>query len=86
MGRYLVLINGSLLRGLSRLDFHHIVRIRRVKFYFHILHVKHTLLYNMYWMYLSSNHSKDCDLVVAGFKCKRDLCSDSFEHFRLLCF
>jgi len=85
--RYLVLINGSpLICGLGRPDFHHIVRICGVKFYFHILHVKHTLLNNMYCIYSSSKHSKDCDLAVAGFKCRHDLCSDNYEHFRLLCF
>jgi len=40
--------------GLGRLDFHHIVRIRHVKLYFHILHVKHTLLNNMYYINLSA--------------------------------
>jgi len=35
------------IRGLGRLDFHRIVRIRHMKFYFHILRVKHTQLNNI---------------------------------------
>jgi len=59
-----------------------------VKCYFNILYVKHrpTLLNNMYLIYLSANHNKDCDLAVAGIKCRHDLCSNIYEHFRLLCF
>jgi len=52
-----------------------------MQFYFPILHVKHTLLNNMYWVHLSSNH-----LAVVGFKCRRDLCRDIYDHFKLLCF
>jgi len=76
----------SFICGLGRLDFHHILDYTPCEFYFHISHVKHTLMNNMFWVYSSSNHSKDCDLAVAGFKCRRDLCCDIYEHFRLLCF
>jgi len=68
----------SFICGSGRLDFHHIVR---VKFYFHILHVKHTLLNSIYCVYLSSDHSKDCYLAVAAvIKCRHDLCIDIYEH------
>jgi len=74
----------SFICGLGRLDFHLFVRIRRVKLYFHILHVKHTRLNNMYWIFLSADHSHR-RLAVAGVKYRHDLCCDIYEHFRLLC-
>lgn len=75
----------SFICGLGRLDLHHIVRIHRTKFYLHVVRSCNLLLYNMFWVHMSLNYSKLCDIDAIVFKFKSDICNDIYEHFRTIC-
>jgi len=77
----------SFICGLGRLDFHHITRIFRTKYYFHVLRTNNMLLNNMFWIHvgLTVDKSKVCDLFAIIFKFKSDVCSDIYKHFCEIC-
>ena len=69
--------------GLGRLDLRHIFRIRRVKFFCHMLYSDHRLLNEMFWLNLT-NHNDDSELIDCLFKHVNVICSDIYAHFRLI--
>ena len=75
----------SFICGLGRLDFHHITRIFRTKFYFHVLRTSNMLLNNMFWIHASLDNSDKCDLLAIILKYKSDVCSDIYKHFHEIC-
>jgi hypothetical protein len=75
----------SFICGLGRLDLHHIIRIHRTKFYLHVICSCNLLLYNMFWVHMSLNYSKLCDIDAIVFKFKSNICNDIYEHFQTIC-
>jgi hypothetical protein len=50
--------------GLGRIDLRHLVRIRRVNFYFRVLHSGHYLLTKTLWCFFSDNIIDETDLLA----------------------
>lgn len=71
--------------GLGRLDFHHVIRIRRVKFYTHAMHVQHSVINNVFWMFMSELYCKDPDISAVVFKREREVIDDIILHFNIVC-
>jgi hypothetical protein len=69
--------------SIGRLDLRHLVRIRRVNFYFHVLHSEHYLLTNIFWCFFSVNIIDETDLL-AIFDRRPTAIDFIVEHFRSL--
>jgi hypothetical protein len=69
--------------GLGRLDLRHLVRIRRVNFYFHVLHSGHYLLTNIFWCFFGDNIIDETDLLAILDRRPTAIYIDTIvEHFR----
>jgi hypothetical protein len=75
----------SFICGLGRLDLRHIFRIRRVKFYFHILHEGNRCLRDIFWTYLADHFSDDQDLASSVCERVSVNCNAIYANFRLIC-
>jgi hypothetical protein len=65
----------------NRSDLRHLVRIRRVIFYFHELHSGHYLLTNICWCFFSDSIIYETDLL-AKFGRRPSAIDSIVEHFR----
>ena len=70
--------------GLGRLDLRIVIRIRRVKFYCHVLGTNHRLLNDIFWINLT-NPGDDNDLISSVYSHVNVICSGIYEHFRAIC-
>ena len=50
--------------GLGRLDLHHIVQVRRVKYYKRLLQCNNTLLTDIFWIHFTNSFKSDSCCVV----------------------
>jgi len=53
-----------MLLGLGRLNIHHLIMLRRVKFYRHLLHSLGVFLCDMFLMFFLDNSNNECILLT----------------------
>jgi hypothetical protein len=57
-----------------RLDFDHLAKVYRVKFYLRITDSEHALLRSLFWFYIAVNASSDEKLfAICTYRCKLDI-------------
>lgn len=72
--------------GLGRLDFHHLTRVSRAKFYMRLFTSDHALLKSLFWTHVTLNCDSDNELyLVCVLRCKANILNNINDHFYRIC-
>jgi len=70
--------------GLGRLDFHHIVSVRKIKFYRSLLHSQYTVVRDIFWCYFADFFSTDYELHSVSYHFNYIAINDIYANFRMI--
>ena len=67
--------------GMGRLDFIHVSQLAKVKFYLKIVSSTNSVMYNVFWAYLSHNFVKDRLCAACVFKSRNAVLAEIYDDF-----
>jgi hypothetical protein len=70
----------SFIHGSGILNLIHIIKLRRINFFFRLLQLNHHLLFNMFFLYMRDNHTVD-DCIRYVFYIKAKAARDVYRQF-----
>lgn len=71
------------IRGMGRLNLLYIIKLYRIRFMFHLLHLNHGILYNLFYVYFADRYKVD-DCLAYIFRNLADATRTVYEQFALV--